>query len=281
MPERKPQAGKDPIIRRAGAALAGWIALLAAASGPAFGACALERGETGRLELAREGTALRLAGGPEIRLAALHMPDGGAGAAETARASLAALADGHEAELRYAQKRRRDRYGRAIAYVFLKEGGSERLLRAELLQQGHALVRGVAADLPCLGPLLAAETKARAARAGLWRDGFFAVAWAGDPSLLAQNGLYSLVEGRIVSVGRTKRFIYLNFGRDWSTDFTVTIAAADLGPFESDGPIERLDGARVRIRGWLTQHGGPTMRVSHPGEIEVLEGAGVGAALGN
>ena len=81
-----------------------------------------------------------------------------------------------------------------------------------------------------------------------------------------------LVEGRVLSTGRTRSMLYLNFGRSWSTDFTVTIPAAAADRFAAAGmAVEGLAGRRVRVRGWLGQHDGPTMHVEHPEQIELLD----------
>ena len=46
--------------------------------------------------------------------------------------------------------------------------------------------------------------------------------------------------------------IYLNFGDDWRTDFTVSVAPGDNNLFEEAGiNLLSLAGQRIRIRGWL------------------------------
>jgi len=46
--------------------------------------------------------------------------------------------------------------------------------------------------------------------------------------------------------------IYLNFGDDWRTDFTVSVAPVDNDLFEEAGiDLLSLAGQRIRIRGWL------------------------------
>ena len=66
--------------------------------------------------------------------------------------------------------------------------------------------------------------------------------------------------------------VYLNFGRDWSRDLTVTIGIADVEVFEAEGgPLDILAGQRVRVRGWLRQWDGPWIRVDHPEQIELLD----------
>ena len=65
--------------------------------------------------------------------------------------------------------------------------------------------------------------------------------------------------------------VYLNFGRHWKEDFTVTIDAEALRLFAAAGidPLG-LEGALVRVRGWIDDRDGPRIEVTHPEQIEVL-----------
>lgn len=66
--------------------------------------------------------------------------------------------------------------------------------------------------------------------------------------------------------------MYLNFGADWRTDFTITIAARDLKLFEQAGlDLFALEGRTVRVRGWLDSYNGPAIEADHPEQIEVLD----------
>ncbi len=66
--------------------------------------------------------------------------------------------------------------------------------------------------------------------------------------------------------------VYLNFGADWKTDFTVTVAPRDRRLFDDAGiDPGAFAGARLRVRGWVKQYNGPMIEVTHPEQIEVLE----------
>jgi endonuclease YncB( thermonuclease family) len=233
--------------------------------------CAPVAGEQGVVAAVAEGGTLVLADGLAVRLAGIDMPSGEAG-----RAALAALALGKRVELRYGGPHR-DRYGRAMAQVWLAGAAGrpapDAWLQAALVADGQARVAGFADDRACLATLLGFERVARAAGRSLWAQPVFAVRDAQDPSLRAIDGLYLLVEGRVVGIGRRARTVYVDFGREWSTDFTVSMdkATADLIDSGSD-PLSGLEGRRVRVRGWLTQRSGPWIRVDHPEQIEVLDG---------
>jgi hypothetical protein len=106
----------------------------------------------------------------------------------------------------------------------------------------------------------------------LWILPQFAVRQAGDPSLQTQKGLYHLVQGRVASVGRGSRVVFLNFGPDWRRDFTVMIAR-DLAARVVEGgepALEGLKGREVLVRGVIEDNGGPLIRINDRNAIEVL-----------
>ena len=119
--------------------------------------------------------------------------------------------------------------------------------------------------------LRAREREARQARRGLWRDAEFSVISAYDPSLIERKGLYVVVEGRVLSVGHGNRVDFLNFGHVWRRDFTVLVAApAARHLAESGRSTDMMAGKRVRVRGIIEERGGPAIRLSDAGEIEIL-----------
>jgi len=64
-------------------------------------------------------------------------------------------------------------------------------------------------------------------------------------------------------VGEGRRWIYVNFAEDWRHDFTIAIARKDLAAFETAGfDLERLAGARVRVRGWVEWWNGPMIKAT-------------------
>jgi hypothetical protein len=83
---------------------------------------------------------------------------------------------------------------------------------------------------------------------------------------------FELVEGRVIEAAIVRKRTYLNFGADWRSDFTITIAPKTWRLFEAEG-IDPLSyqGKRVRVRGWLKSYNGPLIEVTHPEQIEVIE----------
>jgi hypothetical protein len=218
----------------------------------AFGdtGCNLRVGETGVVTSIVDSVTVRLGGGLVVRLASL-LP---AGDADRAIAQLETLLIDRVVSIRYGEIDR-NRYGHAVAHIFVP-GQTEGWVQSDILTAGNAIVAGHAEERNCLAELLSFERIARANRAGVWSTRTPLSAWS--PMLRDVSPRFELVEGRIVSLGRTDRTIYLNFGNDWSVDLTVTIRSSDIAEFEANGvTLDELVGQGVRIRSWLEQWDGP------------------------
>ncbi len=86
------------------------------------------------------------------------------------------------------------------------------------------------------------------------------------------RGRFALVEGKVLSVRESGATIYVNFGRRWTRDFTVIILRR-LGKAFTTAGVEpkKLEGRRIRVRGWIEQRGGPIITAEAPEQIEVLD----------
>lgn len=162
-----------------------------------------------------------------------------------------------------------DRYGRLNAHVFVGEGW----FQADLVSRGLARVSARFGEPACARILQAREQAARAAKLGLWAEPVYVIGKAEDPAgVLGSRGEFGLVEGRVLSVRESGGTIYVNFGRRWSEDFTVTIAKRNERVFSAAGlEPKSLAGRRVRIRGWIEERGGPWVEAARPEQIEVVQ----------
>lgn len=224
----------------------------------------LEAGGTGD---AVATDALRGVSTLDVRLAELDAPD-----PARSRDALTALTQGRAVRLSYAGQPR-DRYQRALAQVHvIGEDGRETWLQARLVEIGAARVLSHADNHAAARDLLVLEGHARAAGRGLWSDPAHAVRDT-HPDALAQDiGSVQVVEGRVIEATQLRSGrIYLNFGADYRTDFTVMIEADHAPDFEAAGLTpEALETRRIRVRGWIEEENGPMIRVDHPERIEVL-----------
>jgi endonuclease YncB( thermonuclease family) len=246
---------------------------------PLCGGDAIARGVAGRIV---DGRTFALEDGREVRLAAVEVPPlaalpearegetapGGA----AARDALAALLEGADIVLRRADAAT-DRYGRILAYTSTARDGVERSVQADLIAEGLARVGGRIGTRECATELLARERAARKAKLGLWAISYYDLLDADNPAdVLAERGRFALVEGKVVSVRESGATIYVNFGRRWTEDFTVTILKRNERSFVAAGvEPKRLAGRRVRVRGWIEERGGPWIEATRPEQIELID----------
>jgi len=191
--------------------------------------------------------------------------------APEAKQALEALALHQKVQLGYGGEQI-DRYERALAHLFVETGAGLVWAQQDMVENGLARVYSFPDNRQCLDELFAAERRARAAGLGIWSDPYYAVRAADRPeALLELVGQYELVEGRVLLADRSGSRVYLNFGRFWKEDFTAVIEGPALRLFEAEGldPLA-LEGALVRIRGWVDERDGPRIEVTHPEQIEVL-----------
>jgi endonuclease YncB( thermonuclease family) len=235
---------------------------------PDCGGASMALGEVARVI---DGKSFLLADGREVRLAAIESPplsDAGqnerSGAALSAKAALEALILHRAVVGRLAADA--DRYGRLIAYVFLAGPSSETFVEAG----GNAMLSPAVIGPACRAFLRAAEGAARAARLGLWGDPYYGVKEADNTAdILAQQGRFVVVEGKVASVRERGGLVYVNFGRRWSEDFTVTILKRNERLFAGAGLIPgRLAGRRIEVRGFVEARGGPAIEAARPEQIE-------------
>lgn len=233
--------------------------------GPAV-ACELVAGPRGIVSEIVDGVTLRLESGLEVRLVNIAAPD-----LERALQALGNLALNHEVELRYGGTRT-DRRGRALAHVYRIEATRRVWLQDALVASGLAYVQSFKDNRACVGELLAREDVARQGQVGAWGGPQLSVGRADRPAALgAAADRFQIVEGRIVSTGRTRRWVYLNFGRAWKSDFTGLIGAGSMSMFAAAGldPL-KFAGRHVRVRGWIEDRDGPAIEIDHPEQIELI-----------
>jgi micrococcal nuclease len=240
----------------------------------------LVEGIKGRVVSVPDGDTMLLDSGLVVRLTGMQAPKLPLGRegyeawpkAEDAKAALEAIVLDKAVEVRHGGERT-DRHGRVLGHVFVAgEDASERWVQREMVAAGWARVYSFPDNRACVTQLLAAETQARVMKLGIWSDPYYLVRRADRPDQFADRlGQYELVEGRVLLADEARGRIYLNFGRSWKQDVTAVIDRAAMKLFVASGldPL-RLQGALVRIRGWVDDLDGPRFEITHPEQIEVL-----------
>lgn len=263
------------------ARLAGVLALLLLAPAPAGAAAgppeipaALEAGARGEVSEIVDGDTLRLADGREIRLVGLQAPKLPLGRpdfeawplAGRAKAALARLTRGRRVTPAYGG-RRTDRYRRRLAHLFLDDGT---WVQAAMLRRGLARVYTFADNRALAAEMLRIEDAARTARRGIWDHPFYRVRrpWRSGDDVAS----FQIVAGRVRDVAVVRRRAYLNFGRNWRRDFTVSLGPAVVRLFRAEGiDPESYEGRIIRVRGWIESYNGPMIEATHPEQIEVIQ----------
>jgi endonuclease YncB( thermonuclease family) len=274
---------RDRILATAFATACGCSCALAQQQTYSCGGDEVTRGAVGRVT---DGRSFVLDDGREVRLAGIEVPPlpqardaGQAPAGIAAKAALAALAEGDMVVLRRAEATT-DRYGRLVAYAYSERDGDEIFVQGELIAAGVARVGDRTGSRACAADLLKREAAARSAKLGLWADPYYEVLNAGTPAdVLARRGRFALVEGKVVSVRESGATIYVNFGRHWSEDFTVTVLKRNERNFTAAGvDLKGLEGRRVRVRGWVEERtiggntdGVPWIEATRPEQIETAD----------
>jgi endonuclease YncB( thermonuclease family) len=251
---------------RTGVAFACGLALLHIVAARADdAACTGEPFGDGQVKSVIDGRTLLLTDGREVRLAGIEAPEQG-------KAALVSLAAGHDvALLRLGPDT--DRYGRTVALVALQDEPARNSVQTRLLERGQARVSAHIGYFSCAAALLGAERRARTAGLGLWADPYYVMRNAEDPAgILAVRGRFAVVEGKVLSVRESGATIYVNFGRRWSEDFTVTVPKRSERSFTAAGlPLKKLAGQHVRVWGTIEERGGPWIEALAPEQIEIAE----------
>ena len=254
-------------------------------------ACAPEMVASGTVVTVIDGRTFTLTDGREVRLPSIEVlappgPDQKAAAAsaaadapepagpdpgEAAAGALQKLLAGRNVAL-HASKLMTDRYGRILADALVSRDGYPGSVQKALLSEGLAWVAARPGEPGCLAELRTAERVARNAKLGLWADPRYLPRQADDVAgLSAERGRFILVEGKVVSVRESGGTIYVNFGRRWSEDFTVTILKRNERQFTAAGlRPSGLSGRHVMVRGWIEERGGPWIEAAGPEQIEII-----------
>lgn len=215
-----------------------------------------------------------IAGSREVRLVGLQAPKlplGRSGfrewpLAKDAKAALSKMILGRTVDLGFGGARM-DRYGRLLAHLTRDDG---LWVQGAMLEAGMARVYSFADNRARVADMLARERAARGTRRGIWSHPYYAVRTADNVAKHINS--FELVEGTVLDVAVVSGRAYLNFGDNWRTDFTVSLAAKVARQFTQEGlRPESYKGRRIRVRGWLQSRDGPMIEATHPEQIEVID----------
>jgi len=166
-----------------------------------------------------------------------------------------------------------DRHGRVLAHLTRSDDGL--WLQGELLKQGLARVYTFPDNRVLAKELLGFERQARRDGVGIWALSYYDVRTAEN---VGRNiGTFQIVEGLVWDTAKVKKNIYLNFGADWRSDFTIKVKARREPLFRDAGiDLLGLKGKRVRVRGWVKSKNGPLIELDHPERLELYDDTNFG-----
>ena len=219
-----------------------------------------------------DGDTVKLSSGQKVRLLGVDSTETGKGSeadepfSQEAGEKVREWIEGKPVKLVRGGERK-DPFGRHLAFVETSDG---RDVGAMLLELGLALVYVHPAAMDRLEDYLQMEDEARKKGVGIWsRPDVRVVA---HDRAAGHTGGYRIVRGRVVKTSITRKRVYLNFGEDWKRDFTVTIPNRDLKRFRQvEIDLRKYQGRLVEVRGRIHDHSGPSIQVSHPLAIRIIE----------
>ena len=216
---------------------------------------------------------MKLDNGDIVRLSSLHLtdytPDNAGPFALTALKILKDMLEGQVVVIYQTNNKdlgRTNRMGHALAHIVRKSDGA--WAQGILVGLGLAQVKTSQRNMEMAAQLYALENAARKNKDGIWAEDTVILDHMDSGKYLNS---FQIVEGTIESAALKKNRVYLNFGRNWRDDFTVSIAPEDKRVFNKAGinPLE-WNGKRVRVRGWVDDYNGPYIEIDHPEAIEIL-----------
>ena len=179
-------------------------------------ACQLEAAGAGKVSSIIGGRSFVLDDGREVRVAEIEVPfppapsETGprAAAGSAARAALDSIVAGQSIELRQ-RAPAFDRYGRTLAHVYVANEGRGRSAAHEMLASGYARLQPWW-ELGLRRRALGRERAARQAKLGLGRTILCHIGGR-ERAALWQEGHFTVVEGKVLSVRESGGTIYMEF----------------------------------------------------------------------
>lgn len=111
----------------------------------------------------------------------------------------------------------------------------------------------------------ATEAEARLAKRGLWAQDCCSLLDASGDVGLIKTDAWRVVSGVPLSVTRNKSGVFVNFGPDWKTDFTLKLSGKEAKALVPENWV----GERITVRGWVQWMFGPMIEVTTAQQVQV------------
>ncbi len=145
-----------------------------------------------------------------------------------------------------------DRGGRAVAQV--KSG--EKWLQGVLLEAGLASVYISGGNDLLLAEMLKKEAIKPISDKEL------------EKNIAKYKNKFVVAQGVVIAVKVTKSKVYINFDKDWKTDFSVVVRKENFKNFDVQS-WDSLTGKTVTVHGWVEDYNGPMIEVYDQWALQV------------
>ena len=167
--------------------------------------------------------------------------------------------------------RHKDRYGRLLAYCFVKQNGQkeELLINVELLRKGLGFLYLTPADLAYIERFAQAHFQAIRDKKGIWQEEEAIAARLGNRFI----GECKLVEATVVKVTQSAQSFVLFLDSTHRRYLKISIPKTYLQNFYTAGcnPETYYKGKTIRTFGLITAYSGPEIEAFHPALIEIVD----------
>lgn len=235
---------------------------------------ALKHTQSGRVDKIIDGLTILLKDDTILRLASLDIPDfNNNQQAPLTEAALNYLKKSlpEDTEImiyqtRMAKKGRVNRMNHELGHILTKK--DQIWVNGALLNQGLARVYTSPNAPEMHDQMLKIENNARHAKLGMWTDSSFYNVLTPETASQAMGNL-AIIKGTVEKTASVKNNVYLNFGKDWKTDFTIMITPAIRKKLARQG-IDPLNLAHqtLRVRGYVREYNGPLIELEAPEHLE-------------
>lgn len=144
-------------------------------------------------------------------------------------------------------------------------------IQGSLLSNGFARIYTAPNHDELLDKMIEAENKAISDKNNIWADS--SIYKILTPLETPNNlGNFAVIDGTIQKVASIRNNIYLNFGKDWKTDFTVMIPPMIRKDFARQNiDLLSLANQPVRVRGWLREYNGAFIELEDIAHLQILD----------
>lgn len=160
-----------------------------------------------------------------------------------------------------------DRWGRQPVLAFA--AGTTEPLQVRLIEQGHLSILPDRLPAAFDDRFRAAQLTAQVTARGLWASQSLRVLYADDAG--EGEGQLRFVRGRVRYAYEGRDCTYLNFGPDYTTDFTIMIKPRLARQMSEAGmPPSAFEGRLVEVYGLIHDENGPAVELTSGANIRII-----------